>query len=140
MLYCSCEGEPHGMEMSSVRKRNNLEGWVRDMRDAINNEDLGVLASVLEVIDDADALLEDPEDSPVGESESDVGLPDAVDGEGVGTAATGHDTVRSAPLVGPTRVDPEMVDRVQRLARDGARGTAQPLGGARGRRLVSGGA
>jgi len=134
-----------------MSKRNNLAGFLRDVGDACNREDLEVLKELTQLIDeayaivddasDADTGVEDAEPSAGGEPPPQLGVRDRADRAGLGGAAAGHDSHSSPHVVPSSGMVPSMGGaRAAELARAALPRARGPLVRARGgERLVSDG-
>lgn len=118
-----------------MRAFHNLDGWLRDVRAALENRETrcyelaDIIEELLDLVDTADGDSGVPDaDAPAGrEPEPDLEPHDHDGRESLGGHAQGPRPDGSSHVVEPTRVVPPVVHRVRQLARAGSRGTAQPV-------------
>lgn len=113
-----------------ARAYHNLDGWMRDVRNALRDGEQRAyeLAELLLELDDLiDPGVEDAEHSSGEEPESDVEIRDTPDSSSMGRPDAGHAADGSPHLVAPAGMGTALERRARQLALDGARGTREPL-------------
>lgn len=118
-----------------MRAFHNLDGWLRDVRAALENRETrcyelaDILEELLDLVDtaDSDTGVEDADASAGRQCELDLEPHDHDGREDLGGHAQGPGADGSPHVVEPARVVPPVVHRVRQLARAGSRGTAQPV-------------
>lgn len=119
----------------SGKQYHNLDGWMRDVQRALRDGDtrsyelaelLIEVDTLVDTSDEPDAGVEDADEPAGGEPDPQMVLPDVPDrprlgGPDEGHAASGIPPVVRAPTVGSP------LERVRRLAQQGARGVRDPM-------------